>query len=487
MKSLTIAGSGTAGLITGLILRKAFPLLDITITSSSKIGIIGVGEGSTEHWKMFMDMCDIPLAELLIQTKATHKNGIRFENWTNHTPDYFHSVSTASTMTPFNVYALYNGLIKDGKLLTENTSSRAMVENKVQVNGMHRNVNQYHFDTFKLNTYLTNLCQIRGIKFIDAVVEKVSVSSETGEIESVKLDDGQQIYSDFWVDATGMARLLLKEVSSTGWKSFSDYLMMDSAIAFPTESDPSGEIRPYTRARALSAGWAWEIPTQERRGNGYVYSSAHVSEDEAVGEISSLLGREVKPAKSIKFDPGYLPDMWVKNCVAVGLASAFVEPIEATSIGGTIQQARCLVENLSTYKTGNTSVQKNFNKKMQLMMENILCMISLHYISDRRDTEMWKDTASLKRPEMLQEYLELWNERPPAHSDFIVSGYELFHAPHFYHVANGQGLINKEMSHAMLRSFNIVEEANKLVHDAKLAQTDHERIDHARSLKELQI
>ena len=326
-----------------------------------------------------------------------------------------------------------------------------------------------------------------SIKFIDAVVEKVSVSSETGEIESVKLDDGQQVYSDFWVDATGMAHLLLKEVSSTGWKSFSDYLMMDSAIAFPTESDPSGEIRPYTRARALSAGWAWEIPTQERRGNGYVYSSAHISEDEAVGEISSLLGREVKPAKSIKFDPGYLPDMWVKNCVAVGLASAFVEPIEATSIGGTIQQARCLVENLSTYKTGNTSVQKNFNKKMQLMMENILCMISLHYISDRRDTEMWKDTASLKRPEMLQEYLELWNERPPAHSDFIVSGYELFHAPHFYHVANGQGLINKEMSHAMLRSFNIVEETNKLVHDAKLAQTDHERIDHARSLKELQI
>ena len=108
MKSLTIAGSGTAGLVTGLVLRKAFPLLDITIISSSKIGIIGVGEGSTEHWKIFMEMCDIPLAELLIQTSATHKNGIRFENWTNHTPDYFHSVSSVGTLTPFNVYALYN-------------------------------------------------------------------------------------------------------------------------------------------------------------------------------------------------------------------------------------------------------------------------------------------------------------------------------------------------------------------------------------------
>lgn len=487
MKSVAIAGSGTAGLVTGLILRKAFPLLDITIISSSKIGIIGVGEGSTEHWKMFMDMCDIPLAELLMQTKATHKNGIRFENWTNHTPDYFHSVSSVSTITPFNVYALYNGLIKDGKLLTENTASRAMVENKVQVNGMHRNVNQYHFDTFKLNSYLTRLCELRAIRFIDAVVKKVSVSSENGEIESVLLDNEEEVSSEFWIDATGMSRLLLKEVSSTGWKSFSDHLMMDSAIAFPTESDPSGEIRPYTRARAMSSGWAWEIPTQERRGNGYVYSSSHISEDEAVKEISSLLGREITPAKSIKFDPGYLPDMWVKNCVAVGLASAFVEPIEATSIGGTIQQARCLVENLSTYKTGNTAVQKNFNRKMQAMMENILCMISLHYISDRKDTRMWQDVALLKRPDMLIEYLDLWNERPPAHTDFAVSGYELFHAPHFYHVANGQGLINKEMSYAMLKSFNIVEEANKLVSDAKLAQTDHERIDHARSLQELQI
>lgn len=487
MKTLTIAGSGTAGLVTGLILRKAFPFLDITIISSSKIGIIGVGEGSTEHWKVFMDMCDIPLTELLIQTKATHKNGIRFENWTNHTPDYFHSVSSVSTITPFNVYALYNGLIKDGKLITENTASRAMVENKVQVNGMHRNVNQYHFDTFKLNNYLTRLCGLRGIKFVDAVIDNVRISTETGEIESVYLDNGQNIWSDFWVDATGLSRLLMKEVSSLNWKSFSDYLMMDSVIAFPTESDPSGEIRPYTRARAMSSGWVWEIPTQERRGNGYVYSSAHISEEQAVGEVSSLLGREITPAKSIKFEPGYMSEMWVKNCVAVGLASAFVEPIEATSIGGTIQQARCLVENISTYKTGNTAVQKNFNTKMQSMMENILCMISLHYISDRRDTQMWKDVALLKKPEMLKEYLNLWNERPPVHTDFASSGYELFHAPHFYHVANGQGLINKSMSYEMLKSFNLVEEANKLVCDAKLAQTDHERIDHATALKELQI
>lgn len=487
MESVVIAGSGTAGLVTGLILRRAFPFLDIKIISSSQIGIIGVGEGSTEHWKMFMTMCDIPLGELLVQTRATHKNGIRFENWTDHTPDYFHSVTTAHTSTPFNVYALYNGLVKDGKLITENTASRAMVENKVQTNGMHKNVNQYHFDTFRLGEYLTNLCQLRNIQFIDAVIENVKLHPETGNIESVSLHDGGEIVSDFWVDATGMSRLLMRSVSKAEWRSFSDYLLLDSAIAFPTESDPSGQIRPYTRARAASSGWMWEIPTQDRRGNGYVYSSAHISYDDAVSEASAMVGYDVEPARSIKFEPGYLPEMWVKNCVAVGLSSAFVEPIEATSIGGTIQQARCLVENLSAYRKDNKAVQKNFNKKMGSMMENILLMISMHYVSDKSNSQFWRDIQNVKRPELLLELIDVWNERPPMGTDIAGYGYEMFHIPHFYHVAHGQGLINRENAQRMLRSFNLEHEANKMVDDAKLAQTDHERIDHATALKEIQI
>ena len=152
-----IIGSGTAGLVGAMMLRSAFPLMDITVISSSQVGIIGVGEGSTEHWRMFMDACNIPLGELLNETKATHKNGIRFENWTNHTPDYFHSVSDASTIGYYNFYGLYNGLIENNKTLTENISSRAMIENKVRANGPHESVNQFHFDTVLLNKYLTIL------------------------------------------------------------------------------------------------------------------------------------------------------------------------------------------------------------------------------------------------------------------------------------------------------------------------------------------
>lgn len=487
MKDITIVGSGTAGLINALILRKAFPHFNITIISSSKIGIIGVGEGSTEHWRTFMEQCDIPLLELIVETKATHKNGIRFEGWTNHTPDYFHSVTATHQSKPFNVFSLYAGLIKDGKLLTENTASRALIENKVQVNGMHRSVNQYHFDTFALNSYLTSLCIQRNIKMIDAEVEHVIKNPENGYIDSVVLSTKSFHKSDFWIDASGFKRVLIKEMPEVKWISYSDYLLIDSAIAFPTESDPSGEIRPYTRAKAMENGWMWEIPTQERRGNGYVYSSAHCSEDEAIQAASEKVGHQVIPGRSIKFESGCLEKMWINNCVAVGLASSFVEPLEATSIGSTIQQANCLVENLGTFKPGNTFHQKSFNMKMSSMMENILCMISLHYASDRQDSKFWKDVSMAKKPDYLEHLIGLWSERPMFPGDIKRTGYEMFLEPHFFHVAHGQGLINKDSARQMLLAFDLELEARNLVSNAKLNQVDHERIDHGQALREIQI
>jgi tryptophan halogenase len=482
-----IIGSGTAGLVGAMMLRSAFPLMDITVISSSQIGIIGVGEGSTEHWRMFMDACNIPLGELLNETKATHKNGIRFENWTNHTPDYFHSVSDASTIGYYNFYGLYNGLIENNKTLTENISSRAMIENKVRANGPHESVNQFHFDTVLLNNYLTRLCQERNICFIDSKIIQTNLNNENGHIESVLLENGDVLEAGFWIDASGMSRVLISEVSDAKWKSFSNYLQMNSAIPFPTQADPSGEIRPYTRARAIQNGWVWEIPTQERRGNGYVYSSNFCSDDQAISEVSALLGFQVQPVKTIKFDPGHLEEMWVKNCVAIGLSSAFVEPIEASSIGGTIQQMRCLVENLSSYKIGHKAVQNQYNKKMNIMMQNILSMIYLHYISDRRDTEMWINQANTPVPEYLQNLLDLWSERPPFYNDIPTSNYEMFHVPHFYHVAQGQKVLSQEASSLAIYRFNIRDSVKTAMYSAKIRQSDHEKVDHAQSLKEIQL
>ena len=331
------------------------------------------------------------------------------------------------------------------------------------------------------------LCKSRSITFTDSKISNVVLDSESGDIESVYLESGDQHFSDFWVDATGLRRVLIGKLKDNNWKTFSNYLQMDSAIAFPTDPDPSGEIRPYTRARAIKNGWVWEIPTQSRRGNGYVYSSRHCSDDQAIKEVSDLLGFDVIPAKKIKFEPGHLKEMWINNCVAVGLASAFVEPIEATSIGGTIQQARCLIENLSSYKKGNLKVQKQFNKKMNIMMDNVLSMIYLHYISDRRDSQMWIDQSMIPVPEYLQELIELWQERPPFASDIANNNYEMFHVAHFYHVAQGQKIFVPDNSSRMIDNFNLREVVKNSIFAAKLAQSDHPKVSHAESLRQIQI
>jgi len=483
---ITILGSGTAGLLSAIMLRKAFPVSEIKIISSEKIGIVGVGEGSTEHWKSFMERCDIPLHEMIRETHATHKYGLRFENWSNVNPDYFHSISGGDEdVFAYGLMPVYMGFIDNGMLLTNQTSSSGLRKNKIRRNGLHSATNQFHFDTFKLNEYLTKICFSRQIIMIDGELVSVNKDSENGNITSVVLSDGQFVDGDFWIDASGFARVLLKEVGKAEWNSFSDYLLVDSAIAFPTESDPSGEIRPYTRSRAVSSGWVWEIPTQRRRGNGYVYSSRHISDDNAVKEISKLLGMEVEPARSFHFDPGHIKEVWVKNCCAVGLAGSFVEPIEATSIGSTIQQIFMLIPMLAQYLPHHKHMQKSYNKKFNAVMDNILSMVRLHYMTDKTNTKFWIDARNAKINDSLQEMLNLWSECAPSRYDENINQYSLFKAAHFIHVAQGQNVLNSDAYNIALARMAIKDKVNISMDRFMQSRTDHELIDHRVGLEEI--
>jgi tryptophan halogenase len=480
--SIGIVGAGTAGLIAALTFRKAFPTSQITVIASSQIGIIGVGEGSTEHWRQFMDTCDIPLEEMIVNTEATHKYGIRYENWTEHTPDYFHSVSGVDDIYAHGLYATYMGFFEEEKLLTSQTGSVGLVRNQIGRRDMHRTVNQFHFDTNKLNDYLVSLCFNRSIKFIDDVVENVIVDPADGTIAAVKITD-QKIEADFWVDATGFQRVLMTKLENTDWESYSPYLLCDSAIAFPTESDPNGKIRPYTRARAASNGWMWEIPTQERRGNGYVFSSHHATDDEIISEARKMSGYDFDtPAKSFKFDPGYLKNQWVKNCVVIGLASAFVEPLEASSIGSTILQTKLLVQNIASYTKGSNKMQIAYNKQMTETFRNILTMIRLHYISDRRDTHFWRDQAAMPLNTELQELIDLWSERPPSRYDSYNQMHLMFQSPHLAHVMQGQGLIPSEPGTIAINRLNIREEVRMVSDEIRNGRHNHELVDHREGL-----
>ena len=480
-----IVGSGTAGLIASLLLRKAFPFSEITIVSSSQIGIIGVGEGSTEHWRQFMEICDINLEEMISSTAATHKYGIRFEKWTTHTPDYFHSVGTVDDIYAFGLFATYALSIEQNKLLTPQFSSVGIVRNKINRNYLHQSTNQFHFDTHKLNEYFTSLAFKRAIKFVDGIVKNTAIDKDTGNILSITTDKNETVNADFWLDASGFNRVLMKSLNDESWVSFSQYLLCNSAIPFPTESDPNGQIKPYTRAIAASSGWIWELPTQYRRGNGYVFSSDFISDDDAFKEAEKVSGYKIESDRVMKFDAGYLAKSWVKNCAAVGLASSFVEPLEATSIGSTIQQVRMLIPNIASFNIDAPHMRAKYNKDFSMMMENILTMIRMHYYSDREDTAFWAAMKNAPINDGLKEIIDLWSERPPCRNDFEQLASQMFSAPHFAHVAQGQGLLNREAAGMSLDRLNIRESAEKNIAEFRHSRHSHELIDHAEALREI--
>lgn len=483
-KKIIVVGSGTAGLVTALIIKSAMPAYKIIIVSSSNKGIIGVGEGSTEHWQLFQNIVGINVDDMVRNADITHKYGIRYENWTNHTPDYFHSVGgtglQSNTFWGSYAYALENDL-----LLTNTFSWRGLVDNMVIDNGpeVHRGTNQYHFDTFKLNKYLTNIAVSKGIIFIDDEVIDVSVE-KNGFIGSVFLKGAQKdINGDFFIDATGFHRELLSKIADKTFISYRKFLPCDKAIAFPTESEESGQIKPYTRARALKNGWMWEIPTQTRRGNGYVFASDFCSAEQAIEEASEVHGFQVEPAKILDFNSGYFKETWKNNCVAVGLAAGFVEPLEATSISTTIQQARLICSYLPTFSEERMYGIKEYHRVVDSIMENILCMISLHYMSDRTDSEMWRAQGKSEKPELLQHLLNIWNERCPESHDVPSTGFELFGAAHLWHVAQGQGVLNKQVASIQLDAYASRKNVSEDISNYTKSLLKQRLIGHAQALK----
>lgn len=446
VKQLTIVGSGTAGLINALTLKSCFQHLEVIVISSSDIGIIGVGEGSTEHWTTFEKLAFIDRAEMVRETEATFKFGIRFKNWTDHTPDYFHSIS-GDMLLHATFPGGYSCAHADGKQLTPAFGFKSLIRNYVADVGedILQQTNQFHFDTFKLNTFLRGQCEKRDVIFIEGKVDDVTRCHKTGDIDGLILSDGQIIDTDFVVDASGFERVAISRLGRPKWVSFSDFLPTDSAVVFQTPEDEVGGIKPYTLATAMKAGWMWEIPTQSRRGNGYVYSSRYISDDEARAEASRVSGYEVPDdARVIRFEPGYLKDSWQHNCVAIGLSSNFVEPLEATSIAASINQSILLTSYLSSYEPTNDFARREYTRVFESMIDNLLTMVAMHYVSDRVDSSMWEEQQFRPKPPLLEKLIEIGKYRGYEIHDFVNFGFDLFSAAHFWHVAQGQGLISAE-------------------------------------------
>jgi tryptophan halogenase len=440
LNNLAIVGGGTSGLVTALILKKTYPNLKIDIIESDKIGIVGVGEGSTEHWNNFMMHCDINTSDLIRETGATFKYGINFENWNGDGKNYIQSVSSA-----FNIESQSNSKFVYAWLIANGHGPENLIHKYVE-KSLHRkpywSINQFHFDTFKLNKYLHDLCEKRNIGIIKAEIDQVKLA-EDGSISTLTANDSRIFDYEFYIDSTGFHRLMLQKTMGVKWRSYQKYLPMNSAIAFPTERTDS--IPSWTLSKALDAGWLWRIPTQDRYGNGYVFNDQFMDFDRAQQEVETLYGHSVNIGKQIKFDAGCLEKFWVKNCVAIGLSSSFVEPLEASSIGCSIQQAFLLSTAISSYVPGIPYAERVFNRECDELLDNILDFIALHYVVKRNDTEFWKTMKELPKPPGLEEKLEIYKHNFPGKGDF-ENRRVMFKEPNWILVMHGLGLITREVA-----------------------------------------
>lgn len=387
---IVILGGGTAGWIAAYGIAKALNHAhNIEIVESSQIGVIGTGEGTTGLFSDFINGVwfttnDLDVDEFIRETDATIKLGIEHVNWKGDGTRYMGPVGLTLTGTqlPDTIF-LHTLLINKEKL------HLAAPQGVFYELNARPNRGVYHFNGIKVGQYFKKLClQHPKTKHTDAVVKDV-VLKEDGSIGSLIAEDGQIITADFFIDCSGLARILMKKLD-VGWHSYKKNLPVDTAIPFQLPLEENYKL--VTKAHALKYGWMWKIPTQSRYGCGYVFDGDHITPDQAQQEIEKLLGHEIKPIKTIRFTAGRGELLWKKNCLALGLSAAFSEPLEATSIHTTIAQLITFIfEHLheTPELTMIDSKITEYNRQMCRMYDDIRDFLVLHYMGGRTDSEFW--------------------------------------------------------------------------------------------------
>jgi len=455
--SIIVVGGGTAGCIAALILKTKFPQKEIKIVESADVGIVGVGESSTEHWAEFCRFIGLNQLDAVLHCNATFKIGVYFDNWAEN--DFMHSVSQPFGKTNGGYFYNYAHVIATGQA-PQKMQSNGTWENKVSLSNFNNlndsPTNQYHFDTFALNTFLHEECKKRNIEIIIDNLTGTNLDEETGDIRSVISNEWEHS-ADFFIDCTGFARLLLQKTYGIKWKSYAHHFPLNSAIAFPT--DEMEEYNKYTKSTARKNGWSWTIPTQTRTGNGYVYCDGFIGKDEAHQEMEEAYGQSLEVARSFKFDPGRLEKAWHKNCYSVGLSQSFVEPLEATSIGSVIQQMFCFMHFLPSYD------EESCNEHVNAIFDNIADYVQAHYLVKRNDTPFWKELKfNLQLTSNLQNYLDKWQNRMPLPSD-INCPWGMFNSINYIPILYGLGWFNQDKIKSEYDEYNLYESSQKEMDD----------------------
>ena len=461
MNKFVIVGGGTAGWLSALFVKKVTGK-QVTVIASDDIPIIGAGEGSTgllpdvvcnRIWDFGCNEQDF-----LKETKSTLKMGIKHENWRKDGIGYFGPIDFSRThhlpIDTLQNYAIYSGAdislsTGNGFLFMQEKSSFFKLDSDYYQKGItSSNSHAYHFDAFAVGEYFKKLCIKYGVEYIEDEVIQVAVD-ETG-IKSLDLKSGNHVTGDFFIDASGFKRVLSSALK-IDWVSYKKQLPVDRAMPFIIPYKEKQKIPNYTLARALDAGWMWQIPTQERLGCGYVYSSQYCDEKTAQDHVEKSLGFPVKPIKHLKFDSGRLESFWNKNCLSIGLAAAFAEPLEATSIHTTIVQLREFCNNLTDSKLYNTNISKLYDDMRDFLI--------VHYLNGRQDTEFWKYVNSGNNiTSGVQRILDMCTHKIPKLNDWEAY-YGSVSSPLYNVILNNLGYLDSTIAKKELEDANILDSA----------------------------
>ncbi|MDO3385896.1 tryptophan 7-halogenase [Gilvimarinus sp. SDUM040013] len=441
IRELTIVGGGTAGWMAAAALSKVFNRLKVTLVESDSIGTVGVGEATIPTLLFFNQLLGIDEREFIRETQATFKLGIQFEGWRSEEHQYFHGFGAtgknywAAGFHNFWRRGMDEGIAEPfGRYCREVQAAQA---DKFFIGSKSGLNYAYHLDATKYGRYLRKIAERNGATRIEGKVARVVQCETTGNITSVDLDNGKSVEGDLFIDCTGFAALLIEQTLQTGYDDWSHLLPCDRAIALQTEL--TAEPKPYTRAVAHKAGWRWEIPLQHRRGNGIVYSSEHLGDDEAFEILSqSVVGKAKSEPNKIRFVTGKRKLQWNKNCIALGLAGGFLEPLESTSIH-LIQQNILKLIKLFPASLDCAIDREEFNRRADAEYRQVLDFIVLHYcLTERQDSPFWQHCGNMKVPDSLARRMTQFKET----GRFFLEDGELF-VDSWFQVMIGQGLIPK--------------------------------------------
>lgn len=448
LKKILIVGGGTAGWMTAALLSKLFGgRYDISLIESEAIGIIGVGEATIPAIKKYNELLGLDEAEFLKRTQGSFKLGIQFVDWWKPGHSYIHGFGQIGRdlgwLRCHQYWLKMQGLGRASDFANFSINTAAALENrfmradpKMVESPIGQIAHAFHFDASLYARYLRGLAEAKGVRRREGKVADVTLRGEDGFVRSVTMEDGEVIEADLFIDCSGFRGLIIEQAMKTGYEDWTHWLPCDRAMAVPcARVEP---FTPYTRSTARPAGWQWRIPLQHRTGNGHVYSSQHMEDADAEALLlANLDGEQLAEPNRLRFVTGKRRQTWNRNCVAIGLSSGFLEPLESTSIH-LIQSAVIRLVRLLPDAGFDPAGIAEFNRQTDFEYERIRDFIILHYKATARDdTAFWRYCRDMEVPDTLQRKMDLF----AANGRVFREDEELFAEESWIQVFLGQGVI----------------------------------------------